>query len=178
MKKTILLLLAVWIILSLASKYDLYIASGLSMYPHIDEKNILIIEKRGIPERGDVVVYKNGGLTQVKRAICMPGDTVLIGPGILKCGDITIEDTRVHPPLGNQYGPYLIPKKGDQIVNEHVSHSVYNHITEDDRGEGQPVIASQDFLFVVGDNYSVSVDSRHSGVIPLEDVLGKVVHVW
>lgn len=180
MKKAVIFITVIlfFILDSLLYKYSLYISSGLSMYPHIDSGNVLLIQKNNTFQRGDVIAYKDRGVTQVKRAVCMPGDTVLIRSGILECGDITIQDPRMDPPIGSQYGPYPIPKEGDQVISEYISHSVYSRVTKDGKEEELSVTASQDFLFVVGDNYGVSIDSRHAGAVPVGNVLGKVVYVW
>lgn len=133
-----------------------YIVQGASMLPTFQDLNYLIIDRvsysLGEPQRGDVVVFdlpQNTSKALIKRVIGLPGDTVIIA------GD-TITIVNEENPQGIQLEePYLSPENLGGIGQVHVT-------------------LGTDEFFVLGDNRKVSADSRIWGVLPREDIVGRV----
>lgn len=131
------------------------IVNGQSMYPTLDNKDYLIINrmayKFGEPTRGDVVVFStdlkqdNGESKDlVKRVIGIEGD------------HIKIEDSKVYI-NGN-------------IIEEPYIHENYTEGSID-------LTIPKGQMFTMGDNRENSKDSRMSdvGLVKEEDVMGKVM---
>lgn len=133
-----------------------YIVSGASMEPTFHNFHYLIIDRLsydlGEPERGDVIVFdlpQNTSRALIKRVIGIPGDTVTIRDNV-----ITITNAS-HPEGLVLDEPYLDPANLGGVANFEVS-------------------LEPDQYFVLGDNRKVSADSRMWGVLPREDIVGRV----
>lgn len=156
-----------------------YIPSA-SMLPTIEINDRVIVNKLayqvGAPERGDIVVFLNPGLTDeqlqetvpeaivravleavgvrsrpeedlIKRVVATEGETVEIADGHLVVDGVPYEE------------PYLLSETG-----------------MDDFG---PETVPEGHVFVMGDNRSSSLDSRSFGTIPEEEIIGQaVLRIW
>lgn len=131
------------------------IVSGQSMYPTLEDKDYLLINKlsynKEIPNRGDILVFKSGLIDNktshkknlVKRVIALPGEHILI-----KNNEVYIN------------GKYL----SEDYLND-----VYTDGDID-------IVVPNNHVFTMGDNRPNSGDSRDSkiGTVPLDDIIGKV----
>ena len=142
----------------------------LSMYPTIQEYNMLIINRldqvRGVPlEKGDIVVFEapekvasqyavykeNSALDSfrklfwktlyVKRVIAVPGDQITIEKGVV----------------------YV---NGERQNEEYVNPEAPNN------GANLSVLVPEGYVFCMGDNRGNSWDSRNFGLIPVEKIEG------
>ncbi len=132
-----------------------FIVKGDSMIPNFHENNYLIVDEVSYrfvaPERGDVIVLKYPlDTTQrfIKRVIGLPGETVKI-----KNGKITIT------------------KDGKSTVLEETTYLPNSVSTDGDIN----VVLKDNAYFVLGDNRPFSYDSRRWGVLPKEDIVGRVI---
>lgn len=133
-----------------------FIVSGSSMVPNFHNREYLIINKIGYrlhqPERGDVIVFKYPRDTSqyfIKRVIGLPGEKVKVADG-----RVTIYNSE-HPEGKVLEEPYL--------PNQAVTFG----------SEGTTSLGSDEY-FVLGDNRQASSDSRVWGVLPDNDIVGKV----
>lgn len=133
-----------------------YIVQGASMMPTFQDLNYLIIDrvayKIGEPERGDVIVFdlpQNTSKALIKRVIGLPGETIII-----RGNTITIINDQ-HP-------------QGFQLDEPYLSQENLGGISEVN------LTLASDQYFVLGDNRKVSADSRVWGVLPREDIIGRV----
>ena len=135
-----------------------YVVSGASMEPNFQDWNYLIVDRLSYdissPQRGDVIVFKlpeDTSRALIKRVIGLPGETVVIsGPN----PTVTIINT-AHPEGFTLQEPYISP--------------------EDFGGSsGMRVTLAADQYFVLGDNRKVSADSRMWGILPRQDMVGRV----
>lgn len=121
--------------------------TGTSMSPTLEEGQILMASKGSDFKTGDVVAFYYNNKILVKRVIAMPGDWVNISDdGTVYVNDIAIDE------------PYLKEKAfGDCNIE-------------------LPYQVPESKIFVMGDNRSVSLDSRNTaiGCISEEQVVGKV----
>ncbi len=134
-----------------------YVVQGASMDPTFDDWHYLIIDRVSYdfadPMRGDVVVFdlpSNTSRALIKRLIGLPGDTVSI-----QHNAVTIQNAE-HPEGFTLDEPYLSPQNLGGFGDTHVT-----------LGENE--------YFVLGDNRKVSSDSRVWGVLPREDIVGRVL---
>lgn len=132
--------------------------NGSSMYPTLEDKDQLIVEKIsyrfGKPKRFDIIVFneKEAGKEEpvhyIKRIIGLPGETVCITDGKIYIDGEELEDT---------YGYY-----SNQQEMEGYDFS-------------EPELIGDDEYFVLGDNRNDSLDSRKIGCISKWDIIGKAV---
>ena len=126
--------------------------TGTSMSPTLQEGQVLMASKGHDFKTGDVIAFYYNNKILVKRVIAMPGDWVNISEdGTVYVNDIAIDE------------PYL------------------NEKALGDRNIELPYQVPESKIFVMGDNRSVSLDSRNTaiGCISEEQVVGRVTFaIW
>lgn len=134
-----------------------YIVQGDSMLPSFQNLNYLIIDRVsyhvGNPQRGDVIVFdlpQNTSRALIKRVIGLPGETV------------SIEGNSVSITNGEFPEGFLLSEPYLDAYNLGGVSLLRTTLGEDE-------------YFVLGDNRKVSADSRIWGVLPREDIVGRVL---
>ncbi len=135
-----------------------YIVDGTSMLPNFQNWNYLIVDRIsyyiGAPQRGDVVVLalpEDTSRDLIKRVIGLPGDTV------------KITGTKPTITIVNAQNP------GGFVLNEpYIDPANYGGPT------GITVTLASGQYYVLGDNRDVSADSRTWGILPRQDIVGRV----
>lgn len=133
--------------------------SGNSMNPSLENKDIVIIDKRAYknnePARFDLIAFKyrfDYSQKYIKRIIGLPGETVYISDDAIY---IKGKDETEYTQLKEYYGIFL----GDPQLTE-----------------CNPVTLEEDEYFVLGDNRYDSDDSRGSvGIVKKKTIIGKAV---
>jgi signal peptidase I len=132
-----------------------------------------------MPSRGDIVTFRyrrNRKVIFVKRAIGLPGDTVQMVRGQLVLNGTTVrrEALAVPAPSGTKPAPTYV---------EHLPGAPAYKVRET-QGDSGPmdntaeVLVPPGNLFVLGDNRDNSNDSRSTrgvGLVPVEDLIGRVI---
>ncbi|HNZ86513.1 MAG TPA: signal peptidase I [bacterium] len=134
-----------------------FMVDGASMEPNFYNADYLIIDEISyrfkVPERGDVVVFKNPENTKeyfIKRVIGLPGETIKIQDGKVFLKNINSGEF-------------------EQIQED------YLPVNLQTIGVGRDIIIPDNHYFVLGDNRSNSRDSRYFGAISEDLITGKVL---
>lgn len=134
------------------------VVDGLSMMPTLHDSDKMLVNKLsykiGEPERFDIVVFHAPeGKDYIKRVIGLPGDKIEYKNDMLYVNGKAIEE------------PYLEEYKRQVIDGPLTDPFALKEVT------GQETVP-EGHLFVMGDNRRASKDSRHIGVISLDNVIG------
>ena len=136
-----------------------FFVRGQSMEPNFYQGDYLIIDELSYqfraPQRGEVIVFKypnDPSQRYIKRIIGLPGETIKI-----------------------QEGQVFIYQDGEmQALDELAYLSQFSQTL----GDVQMTLDKNEY-FVLGDNRSVSADSRRWGVLPEENIVGRVfLRAW
>jgi len=130
-----------------------FFVKGQSMEPNFHQGDYLIIDELTYqfrqPQRGEVVVFKyphDPSQRYIKRIIGLPGETIKI-----------------------ENGQVLIYKDGETKALDELAY-LFQIKTSGD----MQILLERDEYFVLGDNRSVSADSRRWGTLPEENIIGRV----
>jgi len=136
-----------------------YKVEGVSMQPTYEEGRLLSINKLTLYfsslKRFDVVVFQlpNSDDIYVKRVIGLPGD------------ELHYKDDQLYVNGKAVNEPFLSPEDLD------VTKQTGNFTLEDIIDKGT---IPKGYIFVIGDNRIQSRDSRHFGLVKMDDVIGIV----
>ena len=143
--------------------------------PVLDTKIIPV----GLPERGDVLVFrypKNPSIDYIKRVVGLPGDKVsYYNKQLFINGE---------PATQSGLGVYAaagagVTMAGAQMRSEDLTGVLHNILIDTQRGtvEGEFQVPDGRY-FVMGDNRDNSNDSRYWGFVPEENLVGKAFMIW
>lgn len=137
-----------------------FVVDGSSMEPTFHNREYLMVEKLNFalhkPNRGDIVVFRypvDPRLNYVKRIVGLPGDRMEISGG-----KVTIF---------NNNNP-----SGMSLSESYIPTTVQTKVTGDTIKHTWVVDAKS--YFVLGDNREHSDDSRSWGLVPEQNIIGKV----
>jgi signal peptidase I len=133
-----------------------FVVSGHSMLPNYQDKDYLIIDRltyrRSQPQRGDVVVLRfprDPSQYFIKRIIGLPGEEVR-----LEGGSVIIASQE--NPKGFRLNEPYLPSQTETI------------------GRPEKTLLGSGEYYVLGDNRNASSDSRVWGILPQDNIVGKV----
>lgn len=133
----------------------------------------------GLPERGDVVVFrypKDPSLDYIKRVIGVPGDHIAYYNKQLVINGETIDLEKIGSYQGLGQGRKMT---GAIALQEQLNEHAHDVLITPNRPslEGQFVVPQGQY-FVMGDNRDNSNDSRYWGAVPEENLVGKAFMIW
>ncbi len=125
---------------------------GSSMFPTLKTGQIVVALKGNNYKTGDLVAFYYGNKLLIKRAVAGPGDSI----SVEKNGDVYVNGELLAE-------PYIVEK------------------VSGDCDQTFPLQLGDERWFLMGDNRSVSVDSRSSviGLVSEEQIVGKIIlRIW
>jgi len=153
----------------------------------------------GLPERGDVVVFKyprEPQIDYIKRVVGLPGDRVIyknkilyIKPACLeseaKCSDFeqikqTFKNKTDYSDDGmplTRYTSTMGEKTHDLLVDEQIIPRT-QHYFKQSGTQANEFVVPKGHYFVMGDNRDNSLDGRFWGFVPEENLVGEAVAIW
>jgi signal peptidase I len=170
------------------------------MAPTIARGEVIVVDKLTLhvraPERGEVIAFRMGGKTFVKRVIGLGGDHVAVRDGVVHVNGAVTERRLVasgertflyEERLGGHRFRVL---GGDPAIGGSLdvldNYPVAGSCGQDRYGYGtreltfaadSTCVVPAGAVFVMGDNRVNSADSRYWGAVPIEWVFGRVVGV-
>lgn len=140
------------------------VVDGVSMMPTLEDGDRMIVNKIGYtigkPKRFDIVVFHAPEQKDyIKRVIGLPGDEVEYRDDVLYINGEPFEE------------PYL-----DKYKAEFTDSPLTEDFTLEEKIQEQ--VVPEGHIFVLGDNRRKSKDSRHIGVVSIDEVIGSTKLVF
>ncbi len=133
---------------------------------------------------GDIVVFykptleSNGEhLFLVKRVIGLPGDRIHLRAGIVYRNGVALDEPYAAKPSEFDYSPYRddfpsVPPSTSGDVTAEWAEALPTYI------QGQDLVVPPGMYFCMGDNRTVSLDSRFWGFVPRANIVGRPLFVY
>lgn len=152
----IILVLLLIIVMNVFVYFNVCI-DGVSMYPTVDNGDVVKANRYGMPRRGDIVVIEkidgDDSYNIVKRIIAMEGDHIEIKDGKVFLNDELLKEK------------YIKDNPDTQMIDESETWGDVDLIVPENK------------IFYLGDNRLNSIDSREDGVADISQVKG-VIEGW
>jgi signal peptidase I len=153
----------------------------------------------GLPERGDVVVFKyprDPKIDYIKRVIGLPGDRIIyrnksiyIKPACLesdeKCPDFEQVIQNFRKETDTPDGSYglsrhtsIMPNKTHDILIDNQTLPRTQHYYQQAGTQRDEFVVPQGKYYVMGDNRDNSLDGRFWGFVPEENLVGEAIAIW
>ena len=182
----------------------------LPLFRTVHRGDVIVFEFPG--HRNEVKPSES--VNYIKRCIGLPGDTIEIRSGkvfvnrnetsfplhgrrTIHAADKTFQrNAEMFPESSTfsdvNYGPVVVPKRGDTIKIDPASYSLWHIFIEReghtiqfdadailiDGTQESSYCVQQDYYFVLGDNRDNSMDSRYWGFVPADHLLGEAFFIY
>ncbi len=153
----------------------------------------------GLPERGDVVVFKyprDPKIDYIKRVIGLPGDRIIyrnksiyIKPACLesdaKCPEFEQVVQNFRKETDTPDGSYglsrhtsIMPNKTHDILIDNQTLPRTQHYYQQAGTQRDEFVVPEGHYYVMGDNRDNSLDGRFWGFVPEENLVGEAIAIW
>ena len=143
--------------------------------PVVDAKVVGI----GLPERGDVVVFRypdDPSTPFIKRVVGVPGDRIGYYDKVLFVNDEPMEQNSVGRYVGTGSGAVM---SGASLRVERITGVEHSILIRPGAHTVQgTAVVPEGHYFVLGDNRDNSRDSRYWGTVPEELLIGRAFRIW
>jgi signal peptidase I len=153
----------------------------------------------GLPERGDVAVFKyprDPKIDYIKRVIGLPGDRIIyrnksiyIKPACqesdVKCPDFEQVVQNFKKETDSPDGSYglsrhtsIMPNKTHDILIDNQTLPRTQHYYQQAGTQRDEFVVPEGHYYVMGDNRDNSLDGRFWGFVPEENLVGEAIAIW
>ncbi|MCB1850808.1 MAG: signal peptidase I [Gammaproteobacteria bacterium] len=141
----------------------------------------------GLPQRGDVVVFRypqNTAVDYIKRVVGVPGDTISYQNKMLYVNGVPQPQKPLGIYTGTGSGARETGVQRNLEMLSELEHEILVNSRTPDFGFGCQVLARgaitipEGHYFAMGDNRDNSNDSRCWGLVPEENLVGKAFAIW
>jgi len=147
--------------------------ASASMEPTLLAGDFILASRVARPvQRGEIVVYRTSTGIFAKRVIALPGDTIVMRNGVVSIGSIVIPE------------PYSQRDTADPTDDEfawqraHLLASMDSNSYRPSLHNWGPLVIPPDRYFLLGDNRSNSLDSRYTGLVHRDSIIGHPTVVY
>jgi signal peptidase I len=168
-------------------RYRTFYIPSEAMMPTLVKNDRLVAHMRrpGTMRRGDIVLFRVGAFTYIKRVAALPGDRIAMERGVVVLNGRPVPQRflRVDRFRPDAYGS-AARRLSERFPGEAAPHEIYDRGISpgDDMAERR---VAPGHVFVLGDNRDQSADSRYprerSGVeqLPVRDIVGRALfYLW
>lgn len=164
--------------------FEVYSNPSVTMAPLIKRGDLVSFKKiyfsKRLPERGSVIVFKSpqDEVHYVKRLVGHPGDVIQVIDNKITLNGLEISQTEINFDFKGQKDLYfdLTPEEYNPVMYyEFLGTTFYQIIISKGlSSRNQDTFKIPDgHVYVLGDNRSISMDSRHFKSIPIENIKGE-----
>ncbi|HEX4067483.1 MAG TPA: signal peptidase I [Acidobacteriaceae bacterium] len=139
-------------------------------YRNVRREDIIVFYKPTVEPNGE-------HLFLVKRVIGIPGDHIHLRDGVLYRNGQRVDEPYAGMPNADDYSPYRddfpdVPPSTSSDVTAEWSEALPGFI------QGQDLVVPAGMYFCMGDNRTVSLDSRFWGFVPRANIVGRPLFVY
>lgn len=174
-----------------SSLFEAFRVPSASLYPTIIPNDRILVDKTAYrktdPEIGDTVLFKppdgNWRIHYVKRIVALAGDTVAIRNGCLCINGEELPRREIGPgeiQFGISDGsPRVVKGMIYEETNSGATYRILSAPARDGTAQNFDEITVPPYhCFVLGDNRSASLDSRHFGPLPYGAIKGRADYLY
>ena len=163
------------------SKYSYgYSRFSLPFSPNLFTGRIL----GGVPERGDVAVFKfprDTSVDYIKRIVGLPGDRIQVRGGQLYINGQLLPRTADGEFIADDDGRRTLGRRYIETMPSGRQHALLKLTDEGDANNTPEYVVPADHVFAMGDNRDNSLDSRFMngvGYVPIENLVGRAEFIF
>jgi signal peptidase I len=164
-----------------AYAYEPVMAASTSMTPSIHFRDQLLVsrfrERDNNPQRGDVVMLysPDAAANVIKRVVGMPGDSIQMQGGILFINGVPVSLRRLEDVMAPCEDTVCRAGQYEETLPDGHKGRILNRESTGQSDNTDLYFVPADGYFVLGDDRDNSRDSRHTGPVMRQYLLGRVI---
>jgi signal peptidase I len=157
---------------------------SVSMSPNVNQGDYLFAKSfaytSGPPQRGDVVIFKVGADSYIKRVIGLPGDMVQVKNSVVYINDSEVPRKKLDDFPMPENGAVKAVAHYAETLPEGVTYPILDETNNAPLDNTPVYVVPDDYYFVLGDNRDQSRDSRDMdkiGFVHGDNITGRAARI-